>query len=160
MYIRSCVDSDIPELVDLTIETFRPFFEDYVRPLLGEEIFRHQHGHWEQDYHDEVPGLHNPTAKCFAAIAEIDGAIAGFVAWKPGERPKSGQISMLAVASAFRRQQVGRKLCLHALTALRSTGVEVVGVGTGDDAFHAAARSLYQSLGFIKIPIASYLMKA
>ena len=48
---------------------------------------------------------------------------------------------------------------LHALAAMRSTGVAVVGVGTGDDAFHAAARSLYESLGFTKIPIAGYLMK-
>lgn len=40
---------------------------------------------------------------------------------------------------------------------MRVSGVEVVGVGTGDDPFHAAARSLYEGLGFTKIPTAAYL---
>jgi hypothetical protein len=42
---------------------------------------------------------------------------------------------------------------------MRAAGVEVVGIGTGDDAFHAAARALYESLGFTKIPTAAYLKK-
>jgi hypothetical protein len=42
---------------------------------------------------------------------------------------------------------------------MRADGVEVVEVGTGDDAFHAAAQALYESLGFIKIPTAGYLKK-
>jgi hypothetical protein len=42
---------------------------------------------------------------------------------------------------------------------MKAAGVEVVGIGTGDDAFHAAARSLYESMGFTKIPIAGYLKK-
>jgi len=42
---------------------------------------------------------------------------------------------------------------------MKFDGVEVVGIGTGDDAFHAAARALYEDLGFTKIPIAGYLKK-
>ncbi|HEY3261362.1 MAG TPA: hypothetical protein VGJ95_14025 [Pseudonocardiaceae bacterium] len=42
---------------------------------------------------------------------------------------------------------------------MKADGVEFVGIGTGDDAFHAAARALYESLGFIKIPTAAYLKR-
>ncbi len=55
MRIRPFTDSDLPTLIDLTIAAFRPFYEDYVHPLLGDEVFSHQHGQWEQDYRDEVP---------------------------------------------------------------------------------------------------------
>lgn len=159
MQIRTYDDDDLPRLITLTIATFRPFYEDYVRPLLGEEVFAHQHGRWQQDYRDEVPTLHDPANGRHLAVAESGGDVAGYVAWRPGERPASGQITMLAVAADHRRQQVGRLLCEHAIAALRADGVEVVGIGTGDDAFHAAARALYEDLGFTKIPIAGYLRK-
>lgn len=42
---------------------------------------------------------------------------------------------------------------------MKATGVNVVGIGTGEDDFHAPARALYESLGLTKIPIAAYLGK-
>jgi len=93
------------------------------------------------------------------AVAEVGDEIAGYVAWKIGEPPNHGQISMLAVSVRQRRQQVARELCDHAMTEMRSRGVEVVGVFTGNDAFHAPARGLYESLGFIKVEIAGYIKK-
>jgi ribosomal protein S18 acetylase RimI-like enzyme len=159
MHIRPFVDSDLQPLTDLTIQTFRQFYEDYVHLLLGEEVFRHQHGQWEQDYRDELPTLHDPTAGRHVAVAQLGGATVGYVAWRPGDRPNSGQIYLLAVSSSHRRRRVGRQLCLHAIRKMRADGVEVVGIGTGDDAFHAAARALYESVGFTKIPTAAYLKK-
>ena len=159
MILRPFEDSDLQALIDLTIETFRPFYEDYVHPLLGDELFRHQHGHWQQDYRVEVAALHDPGAGRHVVVAQIGPDIAGYVAWRPGERPKSGQIDILAVSSPHRRQDVGRRLCEHAIREMKADGVEVVGVGTGDDAFHLGARALYESLGFTKIPIAGYLKR-
>lgn len=157
MLLRPFTESDLEALIDLTIATFRPFFEDYVRPLLGDELFRHQHGQWELDYRVEVAGLHDPTVGRHVVVAQIGSAIVGYVAWKPGERPSSGQIDMLAVSSDHRRHDIGAQLCRHAIREMKAEGVHVVGIGTGDDAFHAAARGLYESLGFTKIPIAGYL---
>lgn len=79
MNIRPFRDSDLPEIIDLAVETFRPFYEGYVRALLGDELFLHQHGQWEKDYHDDVPALHNPEVGSFVAIGEMGGTIAGFV---------------------------------------------------------------------------------
>ena len=159
MRIRPFTDSDLQTLIDLTIETFRPFYEHYVHPLLGDEVFQHQHGQWEQDYRDDVPTLHDPIAGRRVAVAEVGDAIAGYVAWRPSGKPNSGEVYILAVSSSHRRQDVGRQLCLHAIDQMRADGVRFVGIGTGDDAFHAAARALYESLGFTKIPIAGYLKK-
>jgi len=157
MRIRPFADADLPRLVELTIETFGPFYEGYVRPLLGDEVFRHQHGQWEQDYHAQVPTLHDPDTGRHVAVAESAGSVVGYVGWKAGERPRAGEITMLAVAPSHRGQQAGRQLCLHAIDAMRAAGVDVVGVFTGDDDFHAPARALYESLGLTKIPIAGYL---
>jgi ribosomal protein S18 acetylase RimI-like enzyme len=157
MTIRPFAESDVNTLVTLTIETFRPFYDVYVRDLLGPDIFEHQHGQWEQDYRDEVPTMHNPAAHQFVAVYDLDEGIAGYVSWKVGPKPQHGEIYMLAVAPEYRSQHVGRELCDHAIAAMKQSDVDVVGIGTGQDDFHAPARALYESLGFTKIPIAGYL---
>lgn len=159
MNIRPFADHDLPNVIDLTIETFRPFYEGYVHSLLGDEIFRLQHGNREQDYRDDIPTLDNAALGRFVAVCESDGTIAGFVSWRLKDTPNHGQIYLLAVAASQRRKTVGFRLCTYAIERMRLAGVEVVEIGTGDDAFHAAARALYEGLGFTKIPIAGYLMK-
>ncbi len=159
MSIRPFADSDLSKVIELTIETFRPFYEGYVHSLLGEEIFPLQHGEWEQDYRNDLPTLHDPAAGRFVAVGEIGGTIAGFVSWRLSDRPNHGQIYLLAVAAPYRRQKLGYQLCAHAIDQMGEIGVEIVEIGTGDDAFHAAARELYEGLGFTKIPIAGYLKR-
>lgn len=152
-------DPDLPTLIRLTIEAFRPFYEGYVHDLMGDELFEHQHGDWEQDYREEVPRLHAPTAGRHVAVCEMDGSIVGYVAWKVGPKPRHGEIHILAVAPDWRRHRVGRQLCDHAIAEMKQSAVDVVGIGTGDDGFHAAARGLYESLGFTKVPIAGHLKR-
>lgn len=157
MHIRPYDEADLPAVVELTVGTFRPFFEDHVRPLYGEELFRAHHGRWEQDYRDDLPTRHHPAAGRAMAVAEVDGRIAGLVAWSSADRPDHGHVYLLAVAPPYRRGHVGRDLCRHALDALTAAGVRVVEIGTGGDPFHAPARALYESLGFTKVEIAGYI---
>ena len=71
-----------------------------------------------------------------------------------------GQIYLLAVAASHRRKTLGRQLCTHAIEQMKQRGVEVVEIGTGDDAFHAVARALYEGLGLPRrFRSAGYLMK-
>jgi ribosomal protein S18 acetylase RimI-like enzyme len=159
MRVRPFVDADLPVLTDLTIETFRPLFEQVVRPAYGPDLFDLHHGRWEQDYRDELPTLHDPDARRWIAVADVAGAVAGFVAWNAAGRPDHGEIYLLAVAEPYRRGHVGQQLCRHAIEAMKAGGARVVGVSTGGDAFHAGARALYESLGFIKVEIAGYIQK-
>ncbi len=122
-------------------------------------MFQLQHGEWEQDYFNDLTSLDNPDAGRYIAVGEIDGTLAGFISWRVKENRNHGQIYLLAVAKPYRRQKLGYELCAHAVDHMRSIGVEIVEIGTGDDEFHAAARGLYEGLGFTKIPIAGYLKK-
>ncbi len=159
MFITSAKPSDVPKLVEIAIETFRPYFEDFVHPLLGDELFKLQHENWRLDYERDIPTLVAPDEGRHTAIAQRDQDIAGFVSWTIGGKPHHGEIYLLAVLPSFRRLDVARFLCEHAIGAMKSDGVEVVDIGTGDDAFHAPARALYESLGFTKIPTAAYLKR-
>ena len=156
MHVREYVEHDLPRLVELTIETFGPFYEDSFRPLVGEVVFAREHGSWRQDYRTMVPALHDPPTHQHVAVAEDDGAPVAYVAWKADPDRRRGEIEILAVRSDHRRGGLGRVLCEHAFEAMSSLGVDVVVVGTGGDAFHAPARALYASLGMVELPVSVF----
>lgn len=156
MLIRAYRQDDLAPLTDLTIATFRPFYEDTFRPLVGEFVFANQHGAWRDDYRAQVAGLHAPECHAYVAVAESADAIAGYVAWTANPPRRNGTITHLAVAPAHRRHHVGTALCEHAFAQLRAAGAEVVQISTGGDPFHAPARALYESLGCTPLPLVSY----
>ncbi|MEV8072940.1 GNAT family N-acetyltransferase [Streptomyces pseudogriseolus] len=159
MRIRAFTPQDLTALTDLTIETFRPFYEDSFRPLVGEAVFANQHGDWRDDYRRQVPGLHAPERHLYVAVAEDeagDGGIAGYVAWSVDPARRNGTVSHLAVAAGHRRHHVGTALCEHAFARMRDLGAEVVEIGTGGDPFHAPARALYERLGCTALPTVVY----
>ncbi len=156
MQVRSFVQRDLARLIDLTIETFGPFYEAFFRPLVGEAVFAHQHGDWRHDYRTQVATLHDPTNNRYVAVADSDGSIFGYVAWNIDLERNHGEIEILAVSAEHRRHRVGTALCEHALTDMKERGAEVVTIGTGGDPFHAPARALYESLGCTPVPVAVY----
>jgi GNAT superfamily N-acetyltransferase len=156
--IRSYHPGDLNALIELTIATFGPFYEDHFRPLVGEVIFHHEHGRWADDYRARVPALHDPGAGKYVAVAETgDGGIAGYVAWTVDPAKRRGDVEILAVAETYRRKHVGTALCECAFAGMKERDVEVVRIGTGGiDSFHAPARALYESLGCVPAHIAVY----
>jgi ribosomal protein S18 acetylase RimI-like enzyme len=153
--IRSFAPGDLPRLIDLTIETFGPFYEDSFRPLVGDVVFRNQHGAWRENYRTEVAGLHDPERHRYVAVAE-DGAAIGYVAWTVDPARRNGSITHLAVAADQRRHGTGTALCEHAFARLRAQGAEVAVISTGGDPFHAPARAVYEGLGCTMLPVAVY----
>ncbi len=155
MNIRDFHASDLPGLVDLTIETFRPLFEQHLPHELAPQVFAHDHGDWEGDYRKEVPTLHDPSNDRFITLAEEEGQFLGYVGWNITEGD-SGRLEMVAVHPLAQRRGVGTALCRDVMERLRSRRVTVVHIGTGGDAFHAPARRLYESLGFKGHPVVDY----
>ncbi len=156
MHIRSYVDADLARLVELTIDTFGPFYEESFRPLVGDLIFTRQHGDWRGDYRRQVPGLHDPAAHKYVAVAVDDDVPAGYVAWHLDTARRQATVEILAVAREYRRSSIATALCEHAFAAMRAEGAEYVEIGTGGDDFHAPARAFYESIGCVKLPVAVY----
>jgi ribosomal protein S18 acetylase RimI-like enzyme len=156
MRIRPYVQHDLTRLTELTIETFRPFYEDSFRPLVGEVVFANQHGNWRDDYRKQVAELHNPSQYKYVAVAETDDAVAGYVAWSVDPVRRNGTVTILAVSAEYQRHHVGTALCEHTFDQMRALGAEVVEIGTGGDLFHAPARALYESLGCTPLPVTVY----
>ena len=158
MDVRDFRPEDLPALVDLTIEAFRPLFEVDLPNLLDPAVFAHDHGTWADDYRRDVPTFHDPKANRFIVLAEEtagDGSPLGYVGWQVNP-DGSGRLEMVAVHPAARRRGVGTAICREALERLRQRGVTVVHVGTGGDPFHASARRLYESLGFNAYLVVDY----
>jgi ribosomal protein S18 acetylase RimI-like enzyme len=156
MRIRPYVQHDVERLTELTIETFRPFYEDSFRPLVGEVVFTNQHGNWRADYRTQVASLHAPDQHKHVAIADNGDDIAGYVAWSVDPTRRNGTVTILAVAADSRRSHIGTALCEHAFAQMRTQGAEVVEIGTGGDDFHAPARALYEKLGCTPLPVTVY----
>lgn len=155
MRIRAAGPSDLDGLTTLTIEAFRPLFEEYWPTSLGPVVFEHDHGRWQDNYRAEVPALLDPDHDKFVTLAESDdGTLLGYVGWQvTGD---SGRLELVAVAPQWQRHGVGRSICLQVLEQMRTRAVTVVHVGTGGDEFHEPARALYESLGFSGLPVVDY----
>jgi GNAT superfamily N-acetyltransferase len=156
MHIRTFEHSDLERVIELTVETFRPFYEDSFRPLVGEVVFTRQHGNWRDDYRALLTGLHDPRQHKYVAVAEIDGEPAGYVGWHIEPAREYGCVEILAVAGDNLGNGLGRALCEHAFDHMRDHGAVYVEIGTGGDRFHEPARALYESLGCVKFPGAVY----
>ncbi|NUR06001.1 MAG: GNAT family N-acetyltransferase [Nocardioidaceae bacterium] len=156
MHIRDCEPFDLPALVDLTIEAFRPLFEEHWPVLMTPTIFAHVHGDWEADYRHEVPSLHDPAQARFITLAEDEGRVLGYVGWQVTDDGRSARLAMVAVHPDVQRRGVGAALCGAVLARLGELEVVVVHIGTGGDEFHAPARALYESLGFVGVPGVHY----
>ncbi|MFI6440136.1 GNAT family N-acetyltransferase [Streptomyces sp. NPDC050759] len=156
MLIRAFTQHDLAPLTELTIDTFRPFYEDSFRPLMGEDVFTVQHGNWRDDYRKQVAELHAPERHTYIAVAEVEETIAGYVAWNVDQARKKGEVTILAVSAEHRRHHVATALCEHAFDQMRALDAEVVEIGTGGDQFHAPARALYEALGCTPLPLTVY----
>jgi ribosomal protein S18 acetylase RimI-like enzyme len=159
MLIRAFSQHDLAPLTDLTIETFRPFYEDSFRPLTGDVIFAIQHGNWRDDHRKQVAELHAPERHAYVAVAEAEDGIAGYVAWSVEPVGRKGTVTILAVSAKHRRHRVGTALCEHAFAEMRALGAELVEIGTGGDPFHAPARALYERLGCTPFPAMVYFRR-
>jgi ribosomal protein S18 acetylase RimI-like enzyme len=155
MNIRDALTSDLSGLVELTIEAFRPLYEQHLPDQLSPQVFEHDHAAWEDDYREEVPTFHDPSNDHLITLAEEGGELLGYVGWNISAGD-SGRLEMVAVHPVAQHRGVGTALCREVVERLRSRGVTVVHIGTGGDAFHAPARRLYESLGFRGYPVVDY----
>lgn len=112
MRIRDCTPLDLPALVELTIETFRPLLAGSLRQLRP-EVTAHDHGRWEDDYRHEVPSLLAPDEGRFITLAEEHGSPWGTSAGTPPARPPAGWRWLLSTPTLAAVEWRERSARLH-----------------------------------------------
>lgn len=145
--IRAYAPADLPTLHVIRAAAFAPVFASF-RGIVGPEIAALGLTTAEQEQADLLDAIARPDSGHAIAVVEIEGALAGFVSWKPDIAPGIGEITLNAVHPDHGGKGIGTALYDHALAALKSAGMQLATVGTGGDPSHAPARRAYQKAGF------------
>lgn len=77
------------------------------------------------------------------------GAINGYIVWEEDEDDNHGHILNLAVDEMFRRQGIGQKLLNHALSSMKSSGMETCELEVRES--NLWARHLYENAGMVAV---------
>jgi ribosomal protein S18 acetylase RimI-like enzyme len=127
--IRPLRAADVAAVVEFSLRAWAPVFESF-RAVLGERVYQALYPDWS-----------TTQARAVEAICQDDS---------------TGEIDMLAVDPLVQRQGIGTALTRFAIQRLRDAGVGLAVVGTGGDPGHAAARRVYEKLGFVGLPLVRY----
>ncbi len=155
--VRVFEERDQDAVTDLALRAWEPVFRS-MQQRLGGELFAQVRPDWRANQQHVV------ETACRAAdisvwVAEVEAAVAGFVAVQLDREASIGQIYLIAVDPACQRHGVGASLTSVALDWIHQSGMTVAMVKTGGDAGHAPARELYEQAGFTQLPAAHYFKK-
>lgn len=81
-------------------------------------------------------------------VAESNGRIAGWSTWSLDEAQSIGSVGYNGVHPDFRGRGLGTELVRQAIEQIRKAGMKIATVTTGLNEGHAAARAVYEKLGF------------
>jgi ribosomal protein S18 acetylase RimI-like enzyme len=152
--VRPLRPDDVAAVVRLSLAAWAPIFESF-REVLGPEIYARLYPDWRASQAADVERACT-EGKYSVWVADVDGAVVGFVAYEANRETKIGEVYMLAVDPAHQNRGVGTRLNQLALDRLREAGMELVQVGTGGDPGHAPARRTYEKAGYRAFPSVYY----
>jgi ribosomal protein S18 acetylase RimI-like enzyme len=152
--LRPLRRDDVAAVVRLSLAAWAPVFRSF-REVLGPEIYAHLYPDWTASQAADVERVCT-EGKYTVWVADVDGAVAGFVAYETNAETKVGEVYMLAVAPAHQNRGLGTRLNAFALDRLRAAGMELAQVGTGGDPGHAPARRTYEKAGYTALPSVWY----
>ncbi len=146
-------DSDLAEIVDLSLLAWEPAFES-MENVLGPRIFRLIWPDWRKSQTEGVEGACRATDKYHTLVAELDGHVVGFIAYEL--KGETGEVVLLAVHPEFQRRGIATQLNQAALDAMKAAGMKMAVAETGGEEGHAAARKAYEKAGYTGLPLVRY----
>jgi ribosomal protein S18 acetylase RimI-like enzyme len=152
--IRPFRSDDLAAVVRLSLAAWAPIFRSF-RDVLGEDLYARLYPDWTASQAADVERVCTAGTHT-VGVADVSGAVAGFVAYTLDAATKVGEVYMLAVDPAHQRRGLGTRLNAYALDRLREAGMEVAQVGTGGDPGHAPARRTYEKAGYTALPSVWY----
>jgi ribosomal protein S18 acetylase RimI-like enzyme len=155
--IRPVRDDDIDALAELSLLAWTPVFASF-KQILGPDIYPIIYPDWRKMQKDLVEGVCRDGDETPVWVAEVDGTVAGFVAYKLRSKDDGGEgeVYLLAVHPEYQNQGIGTELNLFALEKMRESGMKLAVVGTGGDPSHAPARRSYEKAGYTALPLVRY----
>jgi ribosomal protein S18 acetylase RimI-like enzyme len=155
LQIRAFVDTDLDDIVQLSLLAWEPVFESFSR-VLGPNIYPILYPDWRKSQREGVEATCLNREKISVLVAEADGKVVGFVAYELQKKDKTGEIILLAVHPEYQNIGIGTELNLVALQRMKAAGMKLAVVGTGGDEGHAPARRSYEKAGFTGLPLVRY----
>lgn len=153
--IRLFRDDDLDAIVQLSLLAWEPVFHS-LEQVLGHNIFALLWPDWRDGQAKGVASACKDREKYITLVAEVDGVVAGFLAYTLKREEKIGEVDLLAVHPDYQNRGVGTVLNNAALEQIRESGMKLAIVETGGDPGHAPARRAYEKAGYTLLPIARY----
>ena len=154
-YIRPFHQDDLEAVVRLSLLAWVPVFCSF-KQVLGPEIYSLIWPDWEKSQKEVVETACQAPEKRSVWVAEVDGAVVGFVAIELHDNDKTGEIYLLAVHPDYQNRGIGTDLNVYALERIKESGMKMAVVATGGDPGHAPARRSYEKAGFTGLPLVRY----
>jgi ribosomal protein S18 acetylase RimI-like enzyme len=156
--IRPYNDKDLDPIVELSLLAWEPVFESF-EMILGHQIYPIVYPDWRASQAEGVAEAVKDEDKYTTLVAEVDGAVAGFISYSLNHDDKTGEVVLLAVHPEFQNKEIGTELNKAALDAMKEAGMKLAVVGTGGEEGHAPARRTYEKAGYTGLPLVRYYKK-
>jgi len=150
---RPFVESDIEQIVELSLLAWEPVFVSFER-VLGPRVFPILYPDWRKTQREGVEGACRATDKYHTLVAELDGRVVGFIAYEL--KGETGEVVLLAVHPEFQRRGIATLLNQAALAEMKAAGMKMAVAETGGEAGHAPARRAYEKVGYTGLPLVRY----
>jgi GNAT superfamily N-acetyltransferase len=147
LVMRPATVADLTILQEVRRAAFVPVFSSF-RSILGEELYQLTHARADEEQAELLASVMASDAGWEVHVAELAGAVVGFVSLQLNADKKMGEIGLNAVQPAHAGNGVGTAMYEFALGRMRAAGMRVATVSTGGDASHAPARRAYEKAGF------------
>jgi ribosomal protein S18 acetylase RimI-like enzyme len=155
LHIRPVCDTDVQDLVQLTLLAFAPVFPSF-RQLLGHGIYTRIWPDWRTSQREAVEKICTDGDETVVWVAEWDGVVVGFLAYQLNLKDKTGEVQLLAVHPEYQNLGIGTQLNTFALEKMKDSGMTLAKVETGGDPSHAPARRSYEKAGYTPLPLVRY----
>ena len=153
--IRLFRDEDLDAIVELSLLAWEPVFHSFEQ-VLGRNIYKLIWPNWREQQAEGVASVCKDREKFTVLVADVDGVVAGFIAYELKLEEKKGEVYLLAVHPDYQNRGVGTALNNAALDKMRESGIASVSVETGGDRGNAPARRSYEKAGYTGLPIVRY----
>jgi ribosomal protein S18 acetylase RimI-like enzyme len=155
LQIRPFNTNDLDAIVRLSLLAWEPVFTAWEK-ILGPRLYPIAiYPDWRKSQQEAVENTCKDE-KYTIWVAEVDGAVVGFIVYELNHTSKVGEVQLLAVHPDDQNHGIGTELNLFALEKFKESGMKLAVVGTGGDEGHAPARRSYEKAGYTGLPLVRY----